>query len=278
MKREHGWRNPRPSRPIGGKRRPRRPQFGYKYGPGGQERRLYGIRSMAFAPGEHPSPVVRWVPPCRRVESSAGPVRTPSKAQRARRRAHFAAPPGLALHNQDPYAPCLAPQCSLPPYRPCGPKKRSTRATHTEGQAHPRSGNKHRNHPPHTEIWGWRGVGGGLTARIMGFRHADDPAHTSAKWDAPGPTGRGQQKRARPRSPPSFSTRNTPHRLFVGSPRRRREGGEGAHFWRAGRCAGGPAGRNHHAGRFVTGRVRAQHRGGGWWGLGPGENLILAGF
>ena len=57
-----------------------------------------------------------------------------------------------------------------------------------------------------------------------------------------------------------------------------RKGGGGAHFWRAGRRAGGPAGRNHHAGRFVAGRARVQHRGGGWWGLGPCESLNLAGF
>ena len=174
-----------------------------------------------------PRPWCAGFPSVGALRVALAPCAPPPKAQRARCRAHFAAPPGLALHNQDPYAPCFAPQCSLPPHRPCGPKKRSTRATHTEGQAHPRSGNKHRNHPPHTEMWGWRGVGGGLTALIMGFRHADDPAHTSAKWDAPGPTGRGQQKRARPRSSPLFSTRNTPHRLFIGSPRRRREGGRG---------------------------------------------------
>ena len=75
---------------------------------------------------------------------------------------------------------------------------------------HPQSGNKHRNHPAHTEIWGWRGVRGGLTALIMGFRHADDPAHTLAQWHAPGPTGRGQQKRARSRSPPPFCDRKSP--------------------------------------------------------------------
>ena len=269
MRREHGWRNPRPSRPKGGKRRPRRSQFGYKYGPGGQGRRLHGIRSMAFAPGEHPSPVVRWVPPCRRVESSAGPVRTPSKAQRARRRAHFAAPPGLALRNQDPYAPCLAPQCSLPPYRPCGPTKRSARATHTEGQAHPRSGNKHRNHPPHTEIWGWRGVGGGLTALIMGFRHADDPAHTSAKWDAPGPTGRGQQKRARPGSPPPYSRQETPLTdclsVALG------EEGRGAGGLTSGALAAAPgdqqAGTTMLAGSWPGGSVHSIEEGaGGDWG------------
>ena len=66
-----------PTRPGGAKGRPRRREFGHKYGPGGHTRRQRATRRVRLGMRGHASLGVPRVHPHRRAERSAGPMCTP---------------------------------------------------------------------------------------------------------------------------------------------------------------------------------------------------------
>ena len=79
------------TRPGGGKRHPRRPRFGHKYGPGGHKRRLRGTRRVRLGMQGYTSLGVPRVRPYRRAESSPGSMGTPVDARPHPNSAHFTA-------------------------------------------------------------------------------------------------------------------------------------------------------------------------------------------